>query len=493
VTRNRPNRERSPSTLTLEMRDGTKVVVARSLASISTYVLLEQETWFEKEMAFLAAYLKPGMSVVDVGANVGVYALSMARRVGPQGHVFAFEPSSETRDRLVAGVKANGLANVTVLASAVSDQAGKAVLGHGASSELHALVANGPGEPVALTTLDNEDGAGRWQRIDFLKLDAEGAEGRILAAAHAFLKRHAPLVMFEVKAGTTVNSGLVDAFRALDFSVFRALPEAPLLVPSGAQTDLDGYELNLFAVPSDKVATLATSDVLITEQPAWEPSGSAIELARERLAASPFLDALKSLWLNLADVPEPYRAGLAGFATWRFGKQGWAVRYAALMHAVSAFSEHARSNANCATLSMLARALYEAGRRAHAVDTLLALAQRLAGGDTSMPVPFWPALPRLDSIAPGTQAATWLRVSALEQLERLTRFSSAFGGAVVDLAFLASEQLSHIEMERRRVLASARSGNIVDVPKRLWPIAPDHRNAEIWRHGLVPNTRRRVR
>jgi FkbM family methyltransferase len=393
--------------------------VVRSLASISTYILLEQERWFEKEMDFVAAYLKPGMSVVDVGANVGVYALSMARRVGPQGHVFAFEPSSETRALLVAGVRANGLANMRVLSAALSDRPGQAVLGHGASSELHALVTDGPGESVTLRTLDAEDGAGHWQRVDFLKLDAEGAEEKILAAAQGFFKRHAPLVMFEVKAGNTVNTGLVDAFRALDFEVFRSLPEAALLVPSGAQADLDGYELNLFAVPRDKAALLAASGFLVTEHAAWQPSKNEVDLARRCLAASPFYGAFKSFWRDMADVAEPYRAGLAGFAAWRFGTQGWAHRYAALMHAVSAFGEYARSNASCASLSMLARAQHEAGQRAQAVGTLQALAHRLAGGDISVPVPFWPALSRFDSIDPGTQAATF-RASAAEWSDHLT-------------------------------------------------------------------------
>jgi hypothetical protein len=344
---------------------------------------------------------------------------------------------------------------------------------------------------VTLRTLDAEDGAGHWQRVDFLKLDAEGAEEKILAAAQGFFKRHAPLVMFEVKAGNTVNTGLVDAFRALDFEVFRSLPEAALLVPSGAQADLDGYELNLFAVPRDKAALLAASGFLVTEHAAWQPSKNEVDLARRCLAASPFYGAFKSFWRDMADVAEPYRAGLAGFAAWRFGTQGWAHRYAALMHAVSAFGEYARSNASCASLSMLARAQHEAGQRSQAVGTLQALAHRLAGGDISVPVPFWPALSRFDSIDPGTQAATWLRVSVLEQLERAAHFSTLFSRGTINLATIADKPFAHIEMERRRVLVGARSGNIMDIPKRLWPITADNRNGEVWRHGLVPNTRRR--
>ena len=53
------------------------------LDSITTYVLLEQETWFEKELNFLRHWLKPGMTAIDIGANLGIYALPMARWVGP--------------------------------------------------------------------------------------------------------------------------------------------------------------------------------------------------------------------------------------------------------------------------------------------------------------------------------------------------------------------------------------------------------------------------
>ena len=65
------------------------LAVRPRLDSITTYVLLEQETWFEKELPFLMQYLQPGMTAVDIGANAGVYSLPMARAVGPTGLVFA--------------------------------------------------------------------------------------------------------------------------------------------------------------------------------------------------------------------------------------------------------------------------------------------------------------------------------------------------------------------------------------------------------------------
>ena len=98
--------------LSIRMHDGTVVEVPADLNAITTYVLLEQERWFEKEPEFLAAWLKPGMTAIDIGANLGVYSLPMARLVGPQGQVFAYEPASETRRLLAISKDRNSAANL---------------------------------------------------------------------------------------------------------------------------------------------------------------------------------------------------------------------------------------------------------------------------------------------------------------------------------------------------------------------------------------------
>jgi len=90
-------------------RDGG-VFVPPSIEYLSTYVLLEQEDWFEKEIRFLRTLLLPGMRVIDVGANYGVYTLAMSRAVAPRGALWAFEPASNTLNFLRATVAANALA-----------------------------------------------------------------------------------------------------------------------------------------------------------------------------------------------------------------------------------------------------------------------------------------------------------------------------------------------------------------------------------------------
>ena len=73
----------------------------------------------------MTTWLAPGMTVFDVGANVGPYALVAARRVGDRGSVHAFEPTPKSAAGLRRNVGLNGLTNVVVNEVAVSDTAGE--------------------------------------------------------------------------------------------------------------------------------------------------------------------------------------------------------------------------------------------------------------------------------------------------------------------------------------------------------------------------------
>lgn len=97
----------STDAIIVELVDGTKVVVPDSLELITSYVLQEQGDWFEDEIKFLRELVDPGDVVVDIGANYGVYALSLARKVGASGQVWAFEPALETAMLLRESASAN--------------------------------------------------------------------------------------------------------------------------------------------------------------------------------------------------------------------------------------------------------------------------------------------------------------------------------------------------------------------------------------------------
>jgi FkbM family methyltransferase len=474
--------------LILRLKSGVSLAVPASLDSITTYVFLEQEEWFEKEPEFLRRWLRPGMTVVDIGANLGVYSLAAARCVGPHGHVFAYEPASEPRGLLERSRDINRADNLHVIAAAASDSEREGRLVLGASSELNTLEGSGPSESIHITSLDAEDRARGWSAVDFVKIDAEGEEERILEGGSTFFDRHSPLVMFEIKAGDSVNETLRSAFVQRGYGVYRLVPGGPVLVPDEPGTPLDPFELNLFAAKPDRAAALASDGWLIDSLPNWAPRAADRDRAIEMLIGQPYAPAFARVFAHSAEMDSDYRDALAGYAAWRSPDLPMAERCGALNFACGTLFAVCRNAPTLARLSSLARASWDAGQRLVCTIALKSFAELFAAGEMNLSEPFWPACARMDGLFPGEKSAQWLLVSAFEQFERASRYSSQFGAPVFDLDWLCTQPFVAAEMERRRILMRVQAGERAEVPARLCVAADDHLNADVWRAGLVPGT-----
>jgi FkbM family methyltransferase len=144
--------------------------------------------------AFYDVFLKPGMTVVDAGANIGLHTLFFAKRVGPEGRVYAFEPGQSAFDRLQSHVKRNQLTNVRCFNCALGAAEGIVSLTENSQDNSRNFVVDDfPGKTgtknVALRSLNQvleEESVGR---VDFLKIDVEGFEPQVLEGASSYLKR----------------------------------------------------------------------------------------------------------------------------------------------------------------------------------------------------------------------------------------------------------------------------------------------------------------
>ena len=204
------------------------VVTPDSLNLATPYVLYEQQDWFEYEISFLRRLLQPGQRAIDVGANYGVYTLSIAKAVGPTGSVWAFEPASSTAALLAQGIAANGFTQVVLEMSALSRECGTAQLTLHDKPELNALSraeqSPGASETVRVVSLDDCLQRYGWRDIDFLKIDAEGEEANIIEGGRRFLEDLSPLILYEVKAAKAMHLELVHTFAALGFNSYRLVP-----------------------------------------------------------------------------------------------------------------------------------------------------------------------------------------------------------------------------------------------------------------------------
>ena len=162
----------------------------------------------DHEGAIRAAYeavLRPGSIAVDGGAHSGKHTIPMGEAVGPDGTVFAFEPSPEPRSRLEKAIAAAGLTNVVVSSCGLSKPPARELTflvfpdRPGVSGFERRTDAAGDLDAeeirVQTTTLDVE--LADVADLAFIKLDVEGAELDALFGAAALLEAHRPLVHIE--------------------------------------------------------------------------------------------------------------------------------------------------------------------------------------------------------------------------------------------------------------------------------------------------------
>ncbi len=142
---------------------------------------------------FMLQQIRPGDTVLDIGANIGYYTLLFARQVGPQGCVFAFEPDPRNFALLKLNVRQNGYTNVTLVQKAVAAQSGQLRLfrNPGDRGDHRIYDSNERRESVAVevVTLD-EFFADHRGRIAFAKMDIQGAEGAAIEGMKQVLSRN---------------------------------------------------------------------------------------------------------------------------------------------------------------------------------------------------------------------------------------------------------------------------------------------------------------
>jgi FkbM family methyltransferase len=158
----------------------------------------------EEEREILASRIRPDFHFVDVGANIGGYALAVAALAGPSARILAIEPEPEMFGRLVYNVRLNPFGSVKALELAVADKDGEMTLfidhfNRGESSLKIITTVEGKSVRVPARKLHTILSEERFARVDALKLDVEGAEDLILETffAEAPASLHPGLIILQ--------------------------------------------------------------------------------------------------------------------------------------------------------------------------------------------------------------------------------------------------------------------------------------------------------
>jgi FkbM family methyltransferase len=167
------------------------------------FLRLFQGSFEDAEVKTLMDAARSGRVAIDIGANVGIFTIPLARAVGTDGAVWAFEPLPENVDRLRANVRDNELTNVRVVAAAASDTDGALsfqVAGdsaYGSTREVFSDWRTGRSLTVPGVRLDSEWRACGMPHVSVIKIDVEGAELAALRGAQAVIRRCRPVLLVE--------------------------------------------------------------------------------------------------------------------------------------------------------------------------------------------------------------------------------------------------------------------------------------------------------
>jgi FkbM family methyltransferase len=156
----------------------------------------------------LQKVLFPGQTFMDVGANVGFFAVIAARLVGPAGCVIAFEPVPTNRRVLKRNLATNNFRNVVVRNEAVADRSGESSLFLAEWAGGAALAGSDPPPDargtmrVRTITIDDLVYRGEIPPPDVVKIDVEGAEYEVLLGMHRVIGEYHPILLLEFDART---------------------------------------------------------------------------------------------------------------------------------------------------------------------------------------------------------------------------------------------------------------------------------------------------
>lgn len=188
----------------------------QALATAIVLQLARRGRWVEPEMLGLRDLVKPGNVCFDIGAAAGLYTLELSKLAGPEGQVYSFEPVPFAHPMLTRLLGGRSSENVRHHAFALGVEPGQGVMSvpvgrHGPVTGRSFLDADctGPGSnaefqgqigvDVEVQTLDGVCAAAELTRLDFIKIDVEGAELQVLKGGQASIERFMPALLVEIE------------------------------------------------------------------------------------------------------------------------------------------------------------------------------------------------------------------------------------------------------------------------------------------------------
>lgn len=184
-------------------------------------ILFKTEVMFKYKKSFeystlelFSNILKSGNVILDVGANSGLYSILYSKLVGRQGAVHAFEPDPNTLILLKENLQINNCENVTIYDFALSNKASKIQMvaiqddeydafGGDSFNYIKEISSANDNSGINAYRLDDLEQFKNIQKIDYIKIDVEGAELLVLQGSLETIRKYKPVIIFELSGKWT--------------------------------------------------------------------------------------------------------------------------------------------------------------------------------------------------------------------------------------------------------------------------------------------------
>lgn len=219
-------------------------------------------------------FCKPGTTVVDIGTNIGEWALPMAKAVGPGGSLLSFEPIPFMCNSVNRTFRVNGIFHAHCFSIALSNKTGMArffvnyskdkIVNSGLSSLEYPPSENSQPIDVQTTTLDEFISTHKVNRISFIKIDVEGHEYAVIEGAIETLTNHRPILIIEVGRETEEKRKFIaGVLRSLNYEMVGIVIDNGI-IPSGYENFINlnnpfspvpSHAVNVLFIPNSDNAT----------------------------------------------------------------------------------------------------------------------------------------------------------------------------------------------------------------------------------------------
>ncbi|MEX0944418.1 MAG: FkbM family methyltransferase, partial [Balneolaceae bacterium] len=245
--------------------DGITICTPDDHTLLTRYVLEEQKNWYEAELSFIKNFVKPGMTILDIGAGFGVYTLPIAKKIGNSGSVYSFEPSPMLNRYLEKSIKINGFNQIELINLAVTDQVGKQQFEADSQNPENGQL-NPEGEvEVMTTTLDAWWQLNGLPNIDLIKIDVNGMELNVLKGAENLLSKNSPFLLIAVPNSKDQMDAIIKYLNSIDYELYQYISQLRLLARYEIEQEKDVYLNNLVAVKKDLVPSLIDQGLIFDD------------------------------------------------------------------------------------------------------------------------------------------------------------------------------------------------------------------------------------